>query len=96
MDVKKISASEVNRFCWCPWQWYYERVYGAAYLRKLAKERNEAMGWEPSGEDAFRRGRVFHENYVRRYTLKARLRLILAAVLIFAALSAFLFYKINA
>ncbi len=36
---KPISASEINRYTYCPYQWYYERIYGAKELRRLAKER---------------------------------------------------------
>ena len=38
-----ISATELSKFEYCPYQWYYERVYGRNELRKLAKERNERL-----------------------------------------------------
>lgn len=41
-----ISATELSKFEYCPYQWYYERVYGRNELRKLAKERNERLGIE--------------------------------------------------
>lgn len=82
---KFISASEVNKYCYCAWQWYYGRVYGAAELNRLRKERNEALGItgaRGTNPDAFERGRVFHENYRRNDALRRlRRRLVIAACL---------------
>ncbi len=88
MVNKTFSASEVNRFCYCRLQWYYERKYGAKRLNELRKERNEEMGWDaPKGEDSFARGRKFHQGYTRRYNR----RLVLRRVLIAALLAVFLY-----
>ena len=29
----KISANEINRFVYCPYQWYYRRYYGQKDLK---------------------------------------------------------------
>lgn len=31
----RISANELNRFMYCPNQWYYKRVYGAKSLTQM-------------------------------------------------------------
>ncbi len=43
---KTISANEINKFAYCPYQWYYERLYGRKKLRELELERNERLGLE--------------------------------------------------
>lgn len=85
---KPISASEINRFCYCPWQWYYERLHGAAEIRRLAKERNAALGYSDSGRSAFNKGRDFHEHYMARYSVRVALRRLVVAVVAAAVLMA--------
>lgn len=82
-----ISASDVNRFCYCPWQWYYERVHGRTHIARLARERNLALGYDDPSKGAFAKGRDFHENYLRRYRVKKTLGW-LAFVLILVLLAA--------
>ncbi len=45
-DKETISANEINKFAYCPYQWYYERFYGRKKLRELELERNERLGLE--------------------------------------------------
>ena len=45
-DKETISANEINKFAYCPYQWYYERLYGRKKLRELELERNERLGLE--------------------------------------------------
>ncbi|MBE6007828.1 MAG: hypothetical protein E7235_01365 [Lachnospiraceae bacterium] len=45
-DKETISANEINKFSYCPYQWYYERLYGRKKLRELELERNERLGLE--------------------------------------------------
>lgn len=65
-DSKMISASEVNRYCYCNYQWYYERVYGLSYLRKLKARENVNYGSDYS-EGNFKRGNEFHNSYLQKY-----------------------------
>lgn len=37
-----ITPNEINKFTYCPYQWYYERYYGRPLLRQLVKERSQA------------------------------------------------------
>ena len=45
---KTISAGEINKFVYCPYQWYYQRLYGNKKLRELVKIRNEYYGYGDS------------------------------------------------
>ena len=45
-DKETVSANEINKFAYCPYQWYYERLYGRKKLRELELERNERLGLE--------------------------------------------------
>jgi hypothetical protein len=85
--TRQYSASEVNRFCYCPMQWYYTRVHGAAALRQMKKELNAEMGWDTSGETAFDKGRDFHRRYTGRYARRLFLRRLLITA-VFCALMA--------
>ncbi len=40
-DRTTISASEVNRYTYCPYQWYFERYYGRNKLFELSKNRKQ-------------------------------------------------------
>ena len=66
----KISANEINRFAYCPYQWYYGRVYGQKVLKEkyLALQNKEApyIG-------KFKKGLNFHEKYYQSYRLRKRI-----------------------
>ncbi len=63
MKKDKISASEVNRYIYCNYQWYYEKVYGKEHIRKLYKERNEKLGLTDNSKSNFVKGLNFHNNF---------------------------------
>ena len=72
---KKLSANEINRFIYCPYQWYYGRYYGQTEL----KTRYKALGNKGSKvENNFSKGIKFHKAYYRKY----RIRRILIAILL--------------
>ena len=60
-----ISATELSKFEYCPYQWYYERVYGRNELRKLAKERNERLGIENDGQGRLTDGVNIMKNSIK-------------------------------
>jgi len=62
----RISAHEVNKFTYCPHQWYYERVYGAKAIRAKYRERNERLGLEDAAGASFVKGLLFHGGYGAR------------------------------
>ncbi|MDE6182043.1 MAG: PD-(D/E)XK nuclease family protein, partial [Eubacteriales bacterium] len=55
-DNEKISANEINKYSFCPYQWYYERLYGAKYIREKQKERNQALGLKDKTLSNFNKG----------------------------------------
>ena len=66
MERKTISAHEINKYVYCPYQWYYERLYGRKELRRLYHERNEALSLEDSMSANFTKGLEYHQkNYFR-------------------------------
>ena len=62
-DSKSISANEINKFAYCPYQWYYERYFGATYIRALYKERNRRLGLKDFALSNFKKGQDFHSDY---------------------------------
>ncbi len=80
-EKKPISASELNRYSYCPYQWYYERMYGMRELRRLYQERNERLGLTDKAVGNFTRGLEHHRKSYRRLRWYTRLRR-LAAVLV--------------
>ncbi len=65
-EDKPISASELNRYSYCPYQWYYERLYGMKELRRLYQERNERLGLTDKAAGNFTRGLEHHRKSYRR------------------------------
>lgn len=59
---RTVTANEINKYCYCPYQWYYERLYGRKELRKLAAERNERLGIKDSRLSNFASGLQYHSN----------------------------------
>lgn len=75
----KISANEVNRYIYCPYQWYYGRLYG----QKALKEKYQALERKTSGHEAnFKKGLRFHENYYKKYRRKRRIERIFLIIFI--------------
>ena len=72
MKKKKISANEINKFCYCNYQWYYEKIYGAKEIKRLNYEYCKENGIKSNGiaNKNFARGRKFHNNYLFYYKLK--------------------------
>lgn len=83
MERKTLSAHEISKYDYCPYQWYYERLYGRKELRRLYVERNARLHLEDSLASEFRKGEKYHR---RSYLLlKFRRMLWKLAVLLFAA-----------
>ena len=96
-ERKKISASEINKFCYCNYQWYYEKVYGSAEIRRLNSEYCEKNGFKSGTSKSFERGIRFHNRYVFKYKIKRFFKFILFLiifVLIAAAVYFINYYKI--
>ena len=84
-DSKTISASEINRFTYCNYQWYYERLYGRKKLRELKADRNKELGYKGDGNSNFKRGVRFHnDSYAKMRVQNTLLKLFIIAVLVMA------------
>ncbi len=85
-DKKTISANDLNKYTYCPWQWYYERLYGRKYIREQYQARNHALRMADAVTDNFNKGLKFHRRYLFWAKLRRAVKLILlAAVLLLAA-----------
>lgn len=82
-NKKMISANEINRFVYCPYQWYYTKVYG----QKAIREKYKALPHQKSQhENNFTRGLKFHKRYYKQYRLKRLAGIAVAAVLAILAM----------
>ncbi len=98
MKDKKISASEINKFCYCNYQWYYEKVYGTANLRKnnadYVKSKNLKNKDMRQRNTNFERGRQFHNSYVRKYKIRQAIKTITFLIIIFAIIYFIYYFKL--
>ena len=86
MERKTLSAHEISKYDYCPYQWYYERLYGRKELRRLYVERNERLNLEDSLVSEFRKGEKYHR---RSYLLlKFRRMFWKLVIVLFAAAAA--------
>lgn len=65
-DDEKISASEINKYCYCEYSWYYERLYGKKYIREKYTKRNENMRFSYKTIDNFKKGIKFHDTFLAK------------------------------
>lgn len=70
----KISANEINRYVYCPYQWYYGKVYGQKVLKEKYKALNRG---EHHDHGNFKKGLRFHKAYYRSYRIKRGLTIVL-------------------
>ncbi|WP_250277315.1 hypothetical protein [[Clostridium] colinum] len=69
-DNEKISASEINKYCYCEYSWYYERLYGKKYIREQYKKRNDNLDFTYKTIDNFKRGIEFHDSFLAKRKVK--------------------------
>lgn len=77
---KTITANEINKYMYCPYQWYYERYYGKKYIRDKYKQRISELRLKNTTESNFVKGHKFHNGYLQMDRLKKRMKLILFIV----------------
>ncbi len=83
-NKRTISASEINRFVYCNYQWYYGKIYGSTRLRELVNERNKKLKSKDEALSNFKKGLDYHSNYHNKYILKQRIyKIIMALIFIF-------------
>ncbi len=62
MKEKYTSATDINKFVYCNYSYYYEQVYGTKKLRQLKKQYNIENGFDGKNNN-FDRGNKFHDEY---------------------------------
>lgn len=89
-DSEIISAGEVNRYTYCPYQWYYERLYGKKYISEKKKALNKTLGIKVNSKNKFTRGVRFHNRYLFRYRLNNFiLRMVFVLLFVYAVKNLF-------
>lgn len=88
MDKKHITPSEINRFAYCNYQWYYEKKYGKKELNRLRHEHLKNIGFDNQGrESKLAQGIKFHQNHYHMIKKKMGIRKILFIIIIFLILA---------
>lgn len=93
MERKTLSAHEISKFDYCPYQWYYERLYGRRELRRLYVERNMRLNLEDSLASEFRKGEQYHLRSYRFLKLKRMAWKLLLLLFAAAAIGGYLWMK---
>ncbi len=65
-----ITANEINKYTYCPYQFYYERVYGQKYIRAVRSEMLEELGYTDKTKSNLKKGLDYHKNYKTKNGLK--------------------------
>ncbi len=81
-DSPKISANEINKFIYCPYQWYYQRLYGNSKIRKMYNEKMLKLGLSDTSTSNLKKGVKFHNSYY----LKNKIKTILKTILLFVSI----------
>lgn len=91
-NKEKISANEINKYTFCNYQWYYERLYGSKNIRNEYKKRNESLNLISYTKIKLNKGVKFHN----RYLLKRKILSILKSmfIIILIVLCSFIFLKL--
>ncbi|MDR2940878.1 MAG: PD-(D/E)XK nuclease family protein [Clostridiales bacterium] len=77
-ERNSITPNEVNKYIYCPYQWYYERLYGRKEIYELRKERNKKFNLNDKTLSNFKKGTKFHEAYYIKFELYKFVKKILA------------------
>ena len=89
-NKRTISASEINKYVYCHYQWYYERYYGQKHMRELSKKGNNKNGFKGN----FEKGRNFHNSYYKKdKKRKIIIYTFFAIVCLLGFISGVLFFK---
>ena len=93
MERKTISAHELNKYAYCPYQWYYERLYGRKELRRRYQERNERLHLENHLQSRFVEGEAYHRRSYRLLKWRRRAWKLLLLLFVAAAIAGYLFIR---
>lgn len=75
------SPSEINKFVYCNYAWYYEKTLGQKYINEVRKEKLEELGISDSAYSNFSKGRKFHNNYRKKEIFITVLKLIILIII---------------
>lgn len=81
---EKISANEINKYCYCEYSWYYERLYGRKYIRERYKKRSEGKNFQYKTINNFKRGVDFHDSFLDKRKNKLISKILLLSLILFA------------
>ena len=91
-----ISPSDIRKFVYCPYQWYYEKTTGREALRALYKARNASLGLTNSEESPFQKGAAFHRDYDfpgKRGKMRLILRFVMFLLLVFTVCAFYVWFR---
>lgn len=102
-----ITANEINKFCYCPYQWYYGRIYGSKELQRLSRENKKRLSVKSTkikdnGSKRlsnFERGRNYHQKDYEAYCLrvkKAKILAVLIAIFIIGVIGLYFYFRVRA
>lgn len=74
-----ISANEINKYCYCNYQWYYQRKFGSKKLYELRKE-NIGDNYDKTLTN-FKNGNQFHSDFHFSYKLKRKIFILVSVLL---------------
>ena len=80
-DRRTIAATELSKFEYCPYQWYYERLYGRNELRRLEKERNERLGLDDRRKERLEAGVIYHTEVYNKKSGRFGIAIVLVIML---------------
>jgi len=93
-NKKTITASEVNKYMYCPYQWYYERHYGRKELLEKRKKKLKNSNAKNELESKLKKGIKFHNEYYGKDKLKKRIKLILFIVLLLISMLIYYYFTV--
>ncbi len=92
-DQVEISASELNKFTYCNYQWYYEKIYGSHEINRLRKEMLEELGYDDTTKSNFIKGQKFHQNYKDDFKMNQGVTLVLSIILVVVIIFILYYFK---
>lgn len=97
-----ISASEVNKFIYCPYQWYYEKIYGRKFILeqknknkklKLKSTLNKKIKTKSYLDNNFLRGNKFHREFRKKYMHDRMRKIIWFLLALCVTITGYLIFK---
>ena len=93
MERRTLSAHEISKYEYCPYQWYYERLYGRKELRRLCAERKERLHLEKDISSRFQKGEAYHRRSYVFLQWKRRLWKIVVLLFVAAAVGGYVWAR---